>query len=520
MSHIICIDGSIGNLSWRYKQYRLYISGLFIGIVAAMGVVEAEAAVEILSDESVQISSGLSLFLLLACVCLILGALLLVVYLRFKALLYQHKERLRESQNHLREAQRIARMGSWERDFETGDTYWSPEALSVLGIEKNEMGIGHYESMVHPDDLEAVTEVIAAAYYRGGSYQCDHRIVCGDGHERHIRVAGQVFLGEASNPVREMGTVQDITERKLAELALKQSENRLRSILDGAPYPILILEITQNYPVSYANARAYQLFGVQNRALMQEMNTEDFWVNPEDQLKFLNEVESSHSTVEQEAVMKAVDGRNFWASLSANPMRFSGIDSISMSIIDVTERKVIQQDLERLATKDSLTGVLNRGSFFEHAQKEQRRSLRYGHPYSMLIFGLDNFKQVNDEHGHSFGDRVIIRFAELVKENLREADLFGRLGGVEFAAVLVSAENEGAYLVAERIRRCWQEEAFQVRSDNLNLTVSVGVAELQRDDETAEEVMERADAGLYRAKMSGRNCVIVFNGEKNHSQTS
>ena len=86
--------------------------------------------------------------------------------------------------------------------------------------------------------------------------------------------------------------------------------------------------------------------------------------------------------------------------------------------------------------------------------------------------------------------------------------------------MLVSAENEGAYLVAERIRRCWQEEAFQVRSDNLNLTVSVGVAELQRDDETAEEVMERADAGLYRAKMSGRNCVIVFNGEKNHSQTS
>jgi len=126
---------------------------------------------------------------------------------------------------------------------------------------------------------------------------------------------------------------------------------------------------------------------------------------------------------------------------------------------------------------------------------------------------IDNFKAVNDSYGHQFGDAVLRRFAELVKHNLREEDLLGRIGGEEFCALLVSSEQRGAYLVAERIRKRWMDEVFDFNERQISFSVSIGISILLDEAESMEEVMERADVGLYTAKRSGRNCVIVHNGE-------
>lgn len=423
------------------------------------------------------------------------------------------EEELERAQARLRDAQRIARIGSWTRDFETGESFWSKEARVVLGIEDRDADISHYESLIHPEDQDRVTEAIAAAYFQGGSYQCDHRVIGDNGQEHYIRLAGQVFLGEGSSPVHETGTVQDITDRKLAELALQRSEERMRSILNAAPYPILILELTEEYPVLFANDSAYSLFGVSEGIAMEELKSREFWSTREDREGFIDTVLAEKRVFETEMVMKSRDNRTFWASLTGSRLEFGGIQSIFISIMDITDRKRIQQELERLATTDPLTGVYNRRSFFDFAHKEMRRAVRYSQSLAVLMLDIDSFKAVNDNYGHQFGDLVLRRFAELVKQNLREEDLLGRIGGEEFCALLVSSEQRGAYLVAERIRKRWMDEVFDVNERQISFSVSIGISILQDEAESMEEIMERADVGLYTAKRSGRNCVIAHNGD-------
>ena len=427
-----------------------------------------------------------------------------------------HKdEELDRAQVRLRDAQHIARIGSWTRDFETGETYWSDEAKLVLGLDGERGDIPHYESLIHPDDLERVTEVVAAAYFQGGSYQCDHRVVGKNGFERHIRLAGQVVLGDGTSPVHETGTVQDITDRKLAELALLRSEERMRSILDAAPYPILILELAEDYPVLYTNQSAYSLFGLNAAIGSEELKSQEFWSNTDDRGAFIQTVLNEEHVFETEMVMRSQGNRVFWASLTGSRLEFGGIESIFISVMDITNRKRIQQELERLATTDSLTGLYNRRCFFENANKEVRRAIRYKQPTALLMLDLDHFKSINDEYGHQFGDTVLRRFAEILKYNLREEDLMGRVGGEEFCAVLVSSEQQGAYLVAERIRKRWMEENFVVHDKQLSFTVSIGVSIMMNEQESVEDLMERADVGLYTAKGAGRNCVIVHSGDVN-----
>lgn len=443
-------------------------------------------------------------------------AVLLVagLYWRLRRTLNQRAELLRQAEQRLKEAQLVARIGSWSRDFASGETFWSDEARKVLELEGQEKSFRHYERMIHPDDLDRVTEVVATAYHQGGSYQCDHRIISPGGKEKYIRLSGQVYLGDSNTPVRETGTVQDISERRLADLALQRSERRLRAILDATPYPILILENADTFPVLYVNRAAHDLFTLEALAESEDLVALSLWQERQQGVDFFARVLRDRSASDQDIQLRNRSGELLWAQLSGSVMDFAGTDAIFVAIVDVTERHTARLELERLATTDSLTGLFNRRHFLLAAGRELKRSMRYELPYTMLMLDLDHFKRVNDTYGHSFGDNVIRRFAEVARGCLRDEDLLGRMGGEEFCAVLVSSGQEGGYLVAERIRKRWQEEAFEFQGARFNFTISIGVACQARDCETVESIMERADAGLYSAKRAGRNCVIVHGGER------
>lgn len=443
---------------------------------------------------------------------LVAGLVVIVLAFSLSYRLINHKFKrlnvqLAQSKQKLSEAQRIARMGSWSRDFETGETHWSEEALRVFDS-KNGDELRHYEALVHPEDMEQVIEVIAEAYYRGGSYECEHRIISPSGSEKHIRLAGQVFLDDDnSGPVHELGTVQDITERKRAEESVRQSEGKLRSILESAPYPIMIFD-AQKEKVLYANQSTYLLFEfAMDKSLSEISDMNSFWVQDEDRENLLAKITEEGDIRNHEILMKTSKGKMFWALLSASVMDFGGEKAVFVSMLDVTEKKLIQEELERLATTDPLTGIFNRRSFFDMANKELKRSLRYQHPFSLLMFDIDHFKRVNDTYGHAFGDEVIRRFADVCNECLREEDIFGRIGGEEFSVILVAAGVEGATIVAERIRKKWHDTELHVDGKVTSFSVSVGISILQNPRESIDMVMERADKALYDAKEAGRNCV-------------
>lgn len=158
----------------------------------------------------------------------------------------------------------------------------------------------------------------------------------------------------------------------------------------------------------------------------------------------------------------------------------------------------------RLLQTDLLTGCLTRRYFFELSERELSRSKRYGHSFCVLMFDLDKFKSINDQFGHLAGDQVLIAFAKTVMEQKRESDLFGRLGGEEFALLLPETDMEGGWLVAARIQAVWAQSETPVSGLLISSTVSVGVSVLGEIDETFEELLHRADLHMYEKKNEKR----------------
>lgn len=168
-----------------------------------------------------------------------------------------------------------------------------------------------------------------------------------------------------------------------------------------------------------------------------------------------------------------------------------------------------RDEAERLARTDGLTGVANRRWFEEVAAQEVARSQRYHQPLSMILFDIDLFKQINDNHGHATGDAVIQTAASVVKEAIREVDFVARVGGEEFAILLPGIHQGQAVTMAERLRELIAGRVASHQDLQLNFTASLGVSECRLDDLGFGTLLHRADQAMYMAKQRGRNRVAV-----------
>ena len=163
-----------------------------------------------------------------------------------------------------------------------------------------------------------------------------------------------------------------------------------------------------------------------------------------------------------------------------------------------------QTDLLRLATTDSLTGLLNRRAFFEQAELARVRA-QAGAPLSAILCDIDHFKRINDLHGHAVGDAALRAVTAVIADATTNA---GRLGGEEFAVLVEDADLQQATVLAEDLRRAVEQRNFGGDGETLSLTCSFGVSEWQAYD-SIDELLRRADAGLYAAKSAGRNRVVA-----------
>jgi two-component system cell cycle response regulator len=171
-------------------------------------------------------------------------------------------------------------------------------------------------------------------------------------------------------------------------------------------------------------------------------------------------------------------------------------------------RDMLQRSVA-LAYTDTLTGVYNRRYMNAHLDRKIMEIAETVKPVSVLMFDIDNFKNINDTYGHKAGDEVLSELAKRVSRGVRDIDLLSRYGGEEFVIVMPDADIEVAVAVAERVRALVADQTFAVSSDvgSLAVTVSVGVATTRDPTETTESLIGRADEALYRAKGRGRNCV-------------
>lgn len=175
---------------------------------------------------------------------------------------------------------------------------------------------------------------------------------------------------------------------------------------------------------------------------------------------------------------------------------------------NLLKSRLLQRELHRLATTDSLTGLLNRRRMIEQGGAELLRVVRYGQPCALLMLDLDHFKSINDGYGHAAGDSILVTVSAAVGGLLRETDFFGRIGGEEFAILLPQTDRDGAINLAERLRGVVNDIRLGLPDGRvIGVTVSIGVTHLRDSDSRFEDALVRADAALYAAKAAGRNCV-------------
>lgn len=177
--------------------------------------------------------------------------------------------------------------------------------------------------------------------------------------------------------------------------------------------------------------------------------------------------------------------------------------------VEYLKRYLLEGKLKQLSDTDPLSGVGNRRYFMRMLKQEVARARRMPQPLSLLVLDIDHFKRINDTHGHLFGDSVICRLADLCGTSVRDIDVVARIGGEEFAILLIGSDITRAAEAAERIRARVESSTVPGDGDiSVSFTVSIGVAQLQPADTTDLGFFDRADAALYAAKGGGRNRVM------------
>lgn len=177
--------------------------------------------------------------------------------------------------------------------------------------------------------------------------------------------------------------------------------------------------------------------------------------------------------------------------------------------------------VRRHARRDDLTGVFNRRYFIEIAEREMARARRYDHQLSLLMLDLDHFKDINDTHGHAIGDTVLVNVVERVEQNLRTVDILGRYGGEEFLVLLPETSITTARkTVAERLKSTISCEPVITEAGSIEVTASFGVAALQENINSFEELLDHADEAMYQAKSTGRNCIVTRESDGSYRRAS
>lgn len=284
---------------------------------------------------------------------------------------------------------------------------------------------------------------------------------------------------------------------------LEGNRKQLQTVIETAPVGLAIAN-REDAAVILSNRAMCKVLGQTSHQL--EGQTLYEFCSGNDTELLLKELDKQGQIVQREVEIQRGNGDRNWLLINATFIEFEEKKAIVIGAHDITERKAMEAKLMELATIDALTGLANRRLFMDSIESEFQRALRTGRKLSVLMIDIDRFKQINDGFGHATGDCIIQQVAGQVKGSLRAMDLAGRLGGDEFSVLLPETGLRDAMLVAKRI--CSEVQSVSIKSDDgqrLSVTVSIGVACINSNDNNGKVLLERADMALYKAKKQGRN---------------
>ena len=372
-----------------------------------------------------------------------------------------------------------------------------------------------------PCDYQGVSEeAVLAQFYDEGRWQGEVIQPAKDGERRVILSATELLRDEQGTVIGALAINRDITPRKRAEAALKESEARLRLALDGAQFGVWERDLLLD-TLSF-DARCRELFGVPEAGAVQDM-LERVPLDDREQVEAAigRALDPEHPDDDYATEHRLLhpDGKERWLSVRGQArFRGAGKDRVpvflSGVVADVTERRVLSERLEQLAYFDPLTGLPNRALLHDRLTQAIAHARRTGNTFAVLFLDLDNFKVLNDSLGHTFGDQVLREVARRLSDAVRAEDTVARLGGDEFVLVLseLTDPKDAAQVARKVLERV--SEPLVLGGQTLRLGTSIGIAH-HGGTESLDDLLKHADLAMYRAKARGKGQVEFFTPELN-----
>lgn len=331
-----------------------------------------------------------------------------------------------------------------------------------------------------------------------------------------IPVRGDDEIGEMARAVEKF--LRDHQRLVEAQRSLEQSEELMRTMTNAVQSGVLLIDNQDR--IQFVNPAGEKLFGYAQEEIIGSRLHDILVPEPLRKqaraglLRYAQTGQGALLNQPMEFFARRKDGSNMYVEIAVGRVRKNDQWWAVGSAIDISAHKSREEDLAQQAGTDPLTGVANRRNFMQLAEHELKRCRRERLSLFFLMFDLDHFKKVNDTYGHATGDEVLRAFAGGCHQNLRDSDLFGRIGGEEFAAVMTGLNAENALATAERIRTAFIGVTVPVDSQNLQIdtSVSIGMVRVDPGQDSVESGLKKADAALYQAKEQGRNRVVMTNG--------
>lgn len=422
----------------------------------------------------------------------------------------------------------FADVGIWEWDIVTGDVYWSKETECIWGFPENTFKgeLDQVSEAIHSDDFAAWQADVEACLQGKKDHEIEFRINRSDGSTHWVHARGKLTKDESGNALKMSGVVFDITERKTWELKLHKSEKRLNHAQKLAQIGSWELDLVKNSLVW--SDEIFQIFEIKKDAFGDDYESFLNFVHPDDKEKVNSAYLSSLKTGEvydiEHRLLLNNDKIKYVRELGYTTFDDRGNPLVSHGTIqDITAKKLMELKVEHIAYYDPLTDLPNKQLFKDRYNQAVSSIKRSKHFAAIMFIDLDNFKSLNDTHGHQAGDLLLKQVAERLTNQIRGSDTVARIGGDEFLILLASLSEESekslleATAVAEKVCDSLAEP-YNIKINSKNnksakvqhqCSASIGLTLFDQTDCNQDDIVKRADMAMYQAKRQGRNQVCV-----------
>ena len=442
-----------------------------------------------------------------------------LVYLVFLGIIFSivykleiQKSKLFTANKILNEVQEITKTGSWEYDLVDKHLVLSDEVYRILGEEPQSFKIDYktFFSFVHPEDRKTIATIHDNSLKTKTNFTLRHRLIRRNGDTVWVNEVGKNEFNSYGEPIRTLGTIQDISETILYEERIEKIKNKLENVINIQENIVII---TNAETLEFANKKLFDFFGYENleHFLKYHKCICDFFI--EDDRFFHMKKIQPHDKHWIESILHLNPRERIVSMVNKSDIPHAFIVAINtyeedeyiINFSDISDTIIENQTLHEQVIHDPLTNAYNR-FYFTNKIKQLIESNQQKNLYTALImFDIDHFKVVNDTFGHDVGDSVLTTLVNIVHRFSRYDDKLIRWGGEEFI-IVISAENiQNVKRQAEHLRTVIENHHFE---EVEHVTCSFGCA-MYEDSESIEDTIKRVDENLYKAKNSGRNKVII-----------